>query len=83
MKKIKEFFNKIFSYIGNFFRFLGDKIKLGLQKLGETPFVRKVLDILGYSLSAVNEFYPTSMNINGIYDISIILYNIIQRGLVL
>ena len=48
MKKIKEFFNKIFSYIGNFFRFLGDKIKLGFQKLGETPFVRKALDILGY-----------------------------------
>ncbi len=48
MKKIKEFFNKIFSCIGNFFRFLGDKIKLGMQKLGETPFVRKVLYILGY-----------------------------------
>ena len=48
MKKIKEFLNKIFSCIGNFFRFLGDKIKLGMQKLGETPFVRKVLYILGY-----------------------------------
>ena len=27
MKKIKEFFNKIFSCIGNFFRTVGDKIK--------------------------------------------------------
>lgn len=35
---------------------------------------KPLLDILGYSLSAVNEFYPTAMNINGIYDLSIILY---------
>ena len=39
-----------------------------------TQIDKPLLDILGYSLSAVNEFYPTSMNINGIYDISIILY---------
>ena len=48
MKKIKEFFNKIFSCIANFFHMLGDKIKLGLQKLGETPAMRKVAYVLGY-----------------------------------
>lgn len=35
---------------------------------------KPLLDILGYSLSAVNEFYPTAMNVSGIYDLAIILY---------
>ena len=35
---------------------------------------KPLLDILGYSLSAINEFYPTSVNINGVYDLAIILY---------
>lgn len=35
---------------------------------------KPLLDILGYSLSAINEFYPSSMNINGVYDLAIILY---------
>ena len=48
MKKIKEFFNKIFSYIGNFFRLVGDKIKEGWQKLCETKAARKVFYVLGY-----------------------------------
>ena len=33
-----------------------------------------MLDILGYSLSAINEFYPSGQNMNNIYDLSIILY---------
>ena len=48
MKKIKQFFNNIISSIKNFFLLLGDKIKLGFQKLGETAFVTRVFDILGY-----------------------------------
>jgi len=35
---------------------------------------KPLLDILGYSLSAINEFYPTTQNVNSIYDIAIILY---------
>ena len=48
MKKIKEFFNKIFSCIGNFFRLVGDKIKEGWQKLCETKAAQKVFYVLGY-----------------------------------
>ncbi len=48
MKKIKEFFIKIFSCIGNFFRFLGKQIKYFLQELNETKFIRKVKYVLGY-----------------------------------
>lgn len=48
MKKIKEFFVKIFSCIGNFFRFLGKQIKYFLQELNETKFIRKVKYVLGY-----------------------------------
>lgn len=35
---------------------------------------KPLLDILGYSLSCINEFYPCSNNLNGIYDLAIILY---------
>ena len=35
---------------------------------------KPMLDILGYSLSAVNEFYPSGQDMNNIYDLSIILY---------
>lgn len=35
---------------------------------------KPMLDILGYSLSAINEFYPSGQNMNNIYDIAIILY---------
>ncbi len=35
---------------------------------------KPLLDILGYSLSNINEFYPTNLNINTVYDISMILY---------
>ena len=35
---------------------------------------KPLLDILGYSLSAINEFYPTVSNVNAIYDVAIILY---------
>ncbi|MBQ8522346.1 MAG: hypothetical protein IJ458_01625 [Clostridia bacterium] len=35
---------------------------------------KPMLDILGYSLSAINEFYPSGQNMNNIYDLSIILY---------
>ena len=48
MKKIKEFFNKIFSCIGNFFRTVGDKIKEGWQKVCETKAAQKVFYVLGY-----------------------------------
>ncbi len=48
MKKIKEFFIKIFSPVGNFFRFLKKKIKMFFTKLGETAFMQKVGYILGY-----------------------------------
>ncbi|MFQ6724319.1 MAG: hypothetical protein ACLRFE_03180 [Clostridia bacterium] len=35
---------------------------------------KPMLDILGYSLSSINEFYPTGQDVNNIYDLSIILY---------
>jgi len=35
---------------------------------------KPLLDILGYSLSAIHEFYPSGQNVNSIYDIAIILY---------
>lgn len=35
---------------------------------------KPMLDILGYSLSAINEFYPSGTNMNNIYDLSIILF---------
>ncbi len=35
---------------------------------------KPLLDILGYSLSSINEFYPTVSNVNQIYDVAIILY---------
>jgi len=35
---------------------------------------KPMLDILGYSLSAINEFYPSGQDMNNIYDLSIILY---------
>lgn len=48
MKKIKEFFIKLFSPIANFFRFLAKKIREFFIMLGETKFVRKTKDILMY-----------------------------------
>ncbi len=41
-----------------------------LSQTGEKP----LLDILGYSLSAINEFYPTNINIDSNYSIAVILY---------
>ncbi len=41
-----------------------------LGQTGEKP----LLDILGYSLSAINEFYPTNVNADSNYAIAIILY---------
>ena len=35
---------------------------------------KPMVDILGYSLSAINEFYPSGQNRNNIYDLAIILY---------
>ena len=35
---------------------------------------KPMLDILGYSLSAINEFYPSGQSMSNIYDLSIILY---------
>ena len=35
---------------------------------------KPMLDILGYSLSAINEFYPSGQDMNNIYDLAIILY---------
>lgn len=35
---------------------------------------KPMVDILGYSLSAVNEFYPSGQDMNNIYDLAIILY---------
>ncbi len=35
---------------------------------------KPMLDILGYSLSAINEFYPCGQNMNNIYDLAIIIY---------
>jgi len=35
---------------------------------------KPMVDILGYSLSAINEFYPSGQSMNNIYDIAIILY---------
>lgn len=41
-----------------------------LGQTGEKP----LLDILGYSLSSINEFYPTSINMDANYTLSVILY---------
>ena len=41
-----------------------------LGQTGEKP----LLDILGYSLSSNNEFYPTNINIDSNYSIAVILY---------
>lgn len=41
-----------------------------LGQTGEKP----LLDILGYSLSSINEFYPTSIMSNNNYSLAVILY---------
>lgn len=41
-----------------------------LGQTGEKP----LLDILGYSLSAINEFYPTNISADSNYSIAVILY---------
>ncbi|MBE5741039.1 MAG: hypothetical protein E7351_00690 [Clostridiales bacterium] len=41
-----------------------------LGQTGEKP----LLDILGYSLSAINEFYPTNVNADNNYALAVILY---------
>ena len=41
-----------------------------LGQSGEKP----LLDILGYSLSSINEFYPTNINIDSNYSLAVILY---------
>ena len=41
-----------------------------LAQTGEKP----LLDILGYSLSAINEFYPTNTNLDSNYSLAVILY---------
>lgn len=41
-----------------------------LGQTGEKP----LLDILGYSLSAINEFYPTNVNADSNYALAVILY---------
>ena len=41
-----------------------------LGQTGEKP----LLDILGYSLSAINEFCPTNTNVDNNYSLSVILY---------
>ena len=35
---------------------------------------KPMLDILGYSLSAINEFYPCGQSMSNIYELSIVLY---------
>ncbi len=41
-----------------------------LGATGEKP----LLDILGYSLSSINEFYPTNINMDNNYSLAVILY---------
>ncbi len=41
-----------------------------LGQTGEKP----LLDILGYSLSSINEFYPTNINVDSNYALAVILY---------
>ncbi|MFQ6752632.1 MAG: hypothetical protein ACLRFL_03615 [Clostridia bacterium] len=41
-----------------------------LGQTGEKP----LLDILGYSLSSINEFFPTNINIDNNYSLAVILY---------
>ena len=48
MNKIKEFFNKILNYIGNFFRFLKKKVKAFFTKIGETKAYKTVSYYVGY-----------------------------------
>lgn len=53
MKKIKEFFAKIFSCIGNFFRSIKKAIGNFIAKVCETKFMRKVIYVLGYVPNAI------------------------------
>ena len=48
----------------------GDAIRILFAQSQERPMV----DVLGYSLSTIEEFYPTANNITDIYDVSIMLY---------
>lgn len=41
-----------------------------LGQTGEKP----LLDILGYSLSSINEFFPTSINMDNNYALAVVLY---------
>ena len=41
-----------------------------LGQTGEKP----LLDILGYSLSSINEFYPTNINMDNNYALAVVLY---------
>lgn len=41
-----------------------------LSQTGEKP----LLDILGYSLSSINEFYPTNASLDNNYSLAVILY---------
>lgn len=41
-----------------------------LSQTGEKP----LLDILGYSLSSINEFFPTNINVDNNYSLAVILY---------
>ncbi len=69
---IKALYNNVFngnvrvSTCGEMYGLVARRILVQAEK----PMV----DILGYSLSAVNEFYPSGQDMNNIYDLAIILY---------
>ena len=48
----------------------GQTIRILFAQAQERPLV----DVLGYSLSTIEEFYPTATNIGDVYDVAIMLY---------
>lgn len=73
MAVIKSFFGEIASseiHISTNGVQYGDAIKILFAQAQERPLV----DVLGYSLSTIEEFYPTANYITDIYDVSIMLY---------
>lgn len=69
---IKAFYNTV---VSNDFTICTNGEMFGMVSRSILPQVDKpLLDILGYSLSSINEFYPMGQNVDNIYNIAIILY---------
>ncbi len=73
MAEVKAMFNEFISggvKVSTNDEMYGIVAKNLLGQTGEKP----LLDILGYSLSSINEFYPTNINVDNNYSLAVILY---------